>query len=186
MIILLIAEARSGSTNLAKWLHESLPNFRLLNEPFNYRSTDYVGENGDIDYSKNIIISKKYFFNEELVNKVLKNSDKVFCLTRENTVEQIESYMMALKTNNWYDEYSPNGVYDNIDENILKEVEKFKESKNDFKKFIEVNNLKSFTYENLFLRNGIDELKLYLNIDLDVQFPYGKRYRHNDIKKSLV
>lgn len=186
MTILLIAEARSGSTNLAKWLKQSLPGYKLFNEPFNYRSSHYVGKNNKIDYNENIIISEKYFYNEELINEYLKNSDKVFCLTRENKVEQMESYIMALKTENWYSKYIPKNIYDNIENFGFRELERFHQSRIDFKNFIDTNNLKTFTYENLYFNNGIDELKTYLNIESDISFPYGERYRQFDIKKSIV
>ena len=186
MIITLIAEARSGSTNLAKWLQKSLPNFTLLNEPFNYRSSDYVGENGKINYDRNLIISKKYFFNEPLIVDVINNSDKVFCLQREDLISQMESYIMAHKTNNWYDEYSPNGVYDNINENMILELKRFEKSKLDFKEFIKINNLKTFTYEDLYYNGGIDGLKSYLNIESDVDFPYGKKYRKDIDKRTMI
>ena len=110
MTILLIAEARSGSTNLAKWLKKSLPDFNLLNEPFNFRSSDFVGNNRIIDYTKDNIISEKYFFNESLINDMIEKSDIVFCLKRERLVDQLESYIVAHKTNNWYENLEWNSI----------------------------------------------------------------------------
>ena len=186
MTILMIAEARSGSTNLAKWLKKSLPDFNLLNEPFNYRSSDYVGETGTIDYSQDNIISEKYFFNETLIQDMVDNSDIIFTLHREDSTSQIESYIMAHKTNNWYKEYTPTDVYGNIDESIQTELDKFYKSKEDFKKYIVDNNLTSFTYENLYFNNQIDKLKSFLNIESDIQFPYGNKYRKDVDKKTII
>jgi hypothetical protein len=185
MTILLIAEARSGSTNLAKWLSKSLPDFRFFNEPFNYRSSDFVGENGTIDYSKNNIISEKYYFNEPLIKEMVKKSDKVFCLRRLNTTEQLESYIMAHKTNNWYDEYVAHEIYQNIDE-MHDLLFKFAESKRQLKMFIDNANIKSFTYEDMYFNNGIDDLKSFLDITSDIPFPYGEKYRKEIINKTTI
>lgn len=185
MTILLIAEARSGSTNLAKWLKKSLPHFNLLNEPFNHRSTDFIGEDGVIDYSKDNIISEKYYFNELLIKDMIEKSDIVFCLKREHLVDQLESYIVAHKTNNWYDEYNPKDIYENI-EGLSEEIKKFMDSKKDLKNFVDKNNIKTFTYENLYNNGGIDDLKTFLNIDTNVPFPYGKKYRKEIVKKTVI
>jgi len=185
MTILLIAEARSGSTNLAKWLKKSLPDFNLLNEPFNFRSSDFVGNNRIIDYTKDNIISEKYFFNESLINDMIEKSDIVFCLKRERLVDQLESYIVAHKTNNWYDEYNPQDIYENI-EGLSEEIKKFVDSKKQLSDFVKENNIKTFTYENLYYENGIQDLKTFLNIKTDVPFPYGKKYRKDINKKTVI
>ena len=176
MNILIIAEARSGSTNLCKWLHKSLPNFKLLNEPYNFNS------NVNIGITQNYIISEKYYFNEPLIKQLISTSDITFCLYREKIEEQIESYITALSTDNWY------GTYDKIvvDESLLEMKNKFLENKIKFKEFIINNNLKSFTYEDLYYKNKINELKEFLQIESNVMFPYGEKYRKFDIKKSIV
>lgn len=185
MTILLIAEARSGSTNLAKWLKKSLPDFHFLNEPYNHRSSDFVGEGGKIDYTKNNIISEKYYFNEPLIKDMVDKSDKVFCLYRENITEQLESYIMAHKTNNWQDEYVAHEIYENL-KYFNKEVIKFVETKKQLKYFIEQNNIKTFSYEDLYINNGIDDLKSFLEIQSDLPFPYGKKYRKDIINKTTI
>ena len=175
MIILLLAEARSGSTNLGKWLHKSLPNFKLLNEPYN------VNSDVKIDVTQDYIISEKYYFNESLIKELISISDITFCLYRERIEEQIESYITALSTNNWY------GVYDKIvaDESLLEMQNKFLENKIKFKEFIVNNNLKSFTYEDLYYKDKINELKLFLKIESNVMFPYGEKYRKTH-KQTIV
>lgn len=180
MIILLLAEARSGSTNLSKWLNASLPEFVLLNEPYNPISNDYIG-NAKIDTTKNLIISEKYFNNEELINQLLSISDIVVCLYREDANLQIESYLTALSTDNWYGEY--NEVI--LDEMLLDKKNEFILNKQNFQNYITNKKLKSFSYEQLYYKNGIDELKSYLSVKSNIQFPYGKKYRIKTNKTIL-
>lgn len=175
MIILLIAEARSGSTNLAKWLHKSLPNFELLNEPYNFNS------DVKIDKTKNYIISEKFYFNQPLIDKLISISNISFCLYRENAELQIESYLTALSTDNWYGEYSKIVLNDAS----LKSKNDFLQNKIKFKEFINDSGLKSFTYEDLYYHNKIDELKMFLQIDSNIEFPYGKKYRKENDKTIL-
>lgn len=175
MIILLIAEARSGSTNLAKWLKASLPHFQLLNEPYNFSS------DVKIDITKNYIISEKFYFNQPLMDKLIGISDISFCLYRENTELQIESYLTALSTDNWYGEY--NKIV--LDDSSLKSKDDFLENKIKFKEFISNSGLKYFTYEDLYCYNKIDELQSFLGITSNVKFPYGKKYRKENNKTIL-
>jgi len=185
MIILLIAEIRSGSTNLAKWLKESLPDFQLLNEPYNPKSSHFIGDS-KIDKTKNYIISEKFFNNEELLNELINISDFVFCLYREDTKSQTESYIIADTTNNWYDVYVDNVISKNIDVEFSDKKNSFHKLKNDFQIFIKNSGIKTFTYEELYYGNKIDELKTYLNITSNVSFPYGQKYRQFDVKKSIL
>lgn len=186
MIILLIAEARSGSTNLAKWLKKCLPDFELLNEPFNKKSHFNI-HHKKIDYSKNIIISEKFFYNKDLIEFLISKSDIVFSLHRENIKEQIESYIIAHYTNNWFDDYDDSFFTNHIIDGMFKkEVDEFLIQKNEFSEFILENNIKSFSYEGLYYQNKISELKDYLNINTDIPFPFGKKYRNSTDKKSIV
>lgn len=180
MIILLIAEARSGSTNLAKWLKESLPSFKLLNEPYNKKSNNFIG-NGEIDVTVDSIISEKYFNNEGLLNKLINISDVTFCLNRTDIKLQLESYMTALSTDNWYSEYT------NIinDASLSDKMDEFINNKINFQRYIETNSLKLFTYEDLYYENKIYELKQFLNIETDIPFPYGKKYRTDITNKKI-
>lgn len=185
MIILLIAEIRSGSTNLAKWLKASLPDFQLLNEPYNPKSSHFIGDS-KIDVTKNYIISEKFFNNEELLNKLISISDFTICLHREDVISQIESYIVADVTNNWYDVYTDDIISKNIDVEFGDKKKSFIKLKEYFQSFIFNSKLKSFTYEGLYYGEQIYELKNYLNIQSNIQFPYGQKYRQFDIKKSIV
>jgi len=180
MIILLLAEARSGSTNLAKWLKKSLPDYELLNEPYNPKSNQFIG-NSKINTTKNYIISEKYFNNENLINYLISISNVVICLYRDDVELQLESYLTAMKTDNWYGEYS-NVILDN---SLTEEKNQFIKNKKQFQNLINTNNFKSFTYEGLYYNNEIYKLKSYLNIESNIEFPYGKKYRIN-ANKSVI
>jgi hypothetical protein len=185
MIILLIAEIRSGSTNLAKWLKESLPDFQLLNEPYNPKSSHFIGDS-KIDKTKNYIISEKFFNNENLLNELIGISDVVFCLYREDIKSQTESYIIADATQNWYDVYVDDIISKNIDVEFGDKKNTFHKLKQDFQSFIKDSDITTFTYEGLYYDNKIDELKTYLNIESNIPFPYGQKYRQLDVKKSIV
>lgn len=185
MIILLIAEIRSGSTNLAKWLKESLPDFQLLNEPYNPKSSHFIGDS-KIDVTKNYIISEKFFNNEPLLNNLIAISDFVICLHREDVTSQTESYIIADSTNNWYDVYVDDDISKNIDVEFGDKKKSFIKLKNDFQLFILNSGFKTFTYEGLYYGEQIIELKNYLNIESTISFPYGEKYRKFGIKKSLL
>lgn len=185
MIILLIAEIRSGSTNLAKWLKESLPDFHVLNEPYNPKSSQFICDS-KIDKTKNYIISEKFFNNEKLLNELISISDVVFCLYREDIKSQTESYIIADTTNNWYDVYIDDVISKNIDVQFGDKKNTFNKLKQDFQLFIKDSDIKTFTYEELYYNNKIDELKKHLNIESNIPFPYGKKYRQFNVKKSIV
>lgn len=180
MIVLLLAEARSGSTNLAKWLKESLPGYELLNEPYNPKSNQFIG-NSKINTTKNYIISEKYFNNTGLINELISISDIVICLYREDINSQLESYLTAMKTDNWYGEY----IDVILDDSLSEEKTQFIKNKKEFQNLININNFKAFTYEGLYYNNQIQQLKSYLNIESNIQFPYGKKYRI-DTNKSVI
>lgn len=185
MIILLISEIRSGSTNLAKWLKESLPTFQLLNEPYNPKSNYYIGS-GKIDTTKDCIISEKYFNNEKLLNELIEISDVTFCLYRENFINQMESYIIADLTQNWYDVYVDDVIIKNIDVEFESKKDSFKKQKDDFQSFMLKNNLTKFTYEELYYGDKINDLKQLLQIDSQIHFPYGEKYRHSNVTKNLI
>lgn len=181
MIILLLAEARSGSTNLAIWLKKSFSNFELLNEPYNPKSQNYIGD-GEIDITKNYIISEKYYNNESLIKKIITISDSVICLYREDSKSQIESFITAKSTDNWNSQY----VDVILNDSFIEIQNEFLENKINFKNFILNNKFKSFTYEQLYYGNQITDLKNYLNIQSNVTFPYGEKYRKTGIIKTLI
>ena len=187
MIILILSEPRSGSTNLSLWLKSMSSEFIVIHEPYNPGSPDYQGSsyyNIDwIDIKKNYIINEKFLNNRTAeINGLINICDKVVCLYRENTKEQIESFVMASTTGAWTSIYEANRkILDQIDTIHHYKQEYFETLKQNFKELREFHNFKSFTYEDLYFRNKIDEFKEYLGLKIDIPFPIGGKYRR-DIK----
>lgn len=191
MIITIIAEPRCGTLNLHEWFKKSDINFVSVFEPFNKKSGDFKT---DIKYdlswmksNKNYIINEKYYPNCGDLTQLINNSDKILCLYRENTKEQIESFVVANVTDEWIREYNGNNkIIDNIDRLYSDKKEYFLTLKKEFKEFIELNNFKSFSYEDLYYRGKINELKEYLELDITIPFPYGKKYRIDSKVNRLI
>lgn len=190
MIILVLSEARSGSTNLGFWLRKSLPDYVVLNEPYNKRSGDYVNkEHYDISWinpNKNYVINEKFYPGCGDLNKLILFSDVTVCLYREDEVKQIESFVISAVTDKWYGEYSDTSITSKIDEKYSHLRDYFKKLKNDFQIFIKENGLKSFTYEDLYYKNKIEDFKEYIGIESNIKFPYGLKYRKEILKQRTI
>jgi hypothetical protein len=106
-------------------------------------------------------------------------------LYRENTQEQLESFLNALNTDNWHLPY----VYEKPNILITKEkTEYFNILKSEFKEKY-INNKAFFTisYEELYYNNGFEKIVNYLNIDevKNIRFPIGNKYRINKTKTLI-
>jgi len=107
MLIIAITEPRSGSENLAKWF-KVCQKIETLHSPMNKRS---------YQYQKNLIIEKykgtnnHLFIKEDFApehdyyNKEIEIADKLIFLWRKNTKDQIESWIMATRNNNFLYDY---------------------------------------------------------------------------------
>lgn len=181
MIITILCEPRTGSSNLLYWFNQN-SNFSILLEPINnpnwhLYSTVSIKLHDKLNIqtwewpSKHLVIKeicepyKKY-------DNLLEFSDKIIILYRENSKEQIESWLMANNTNKWGKPYVYNkDLIINADYTFLTEI------KNEIKKYKD--NYFSISYEDLYYRNGIDKIISYLKIPelSNNKFPYGKKYR---------
>ena len=106
MVITILAEPRSGSTNLAKWfsMHKD---FTVLFEPFN----PDMKTNKWYKFGESPTLWKydtKYFLIKEIYNKtntqlgeLISISDKIIILHREDIKTQTESWINAHITKNW-------------------------------------------------------------------------------------
>lgn len=182
MIILILSEARTGSVNLMSWLSLSTEGYIVLTEPYEKKSPDFITDiryNTDwIDTGKNYIINEKYFPDCGDLTELMKISDLTLALYRENSKEQIESFIVANVTDSWRSEYNGNcDILKNIDKQYSDKKIYFENLKKEFRDFIELHNLKSFTYEDLYYRGKIDEFKNYFSIKKEIPFPFGKKYR---------
>lgn len=182
MKISIICEPRSGSQNLFKWfyLHENFTCYFKTGEtryekPKNINNfSDGLKEihNNTKYNTEHLIIKEDYYVGSNL-NYLIENSDKVIYLYRKNKKEQIESWINATKTNNFFAPWNFKIIQDDSTYNY------FSDLKNEFNdKFI--NNINFIiTYEELYYNNGIDKIIQYLDIDsLDKsKWPVGEKYR---------
>lgn len=174
MIITLLCEPRSGSTNLARWF-STYENFTVLQEPLTNSSLAHY-RNNELPPTK-WIYSTEHLVVKELfgayTTEILNLSDKVVLLYRENEKEQVESWINSTTTGNWHDRWIYSEVGNQDGAASIKELkERFKEellSKEYFR----------ISYEDLYYRGKLQKLLDYLKIKelKDVGFPYGFKYR---------
>jgi len=103
MVITIIAEPRSGSTNLANWFIYN-KNFTILYEPIT--SADRIWYKNKISpklwiYETPHILIKETYDTTSDFSELMEISDKVIILYREDTIEQTQSWLNSIKTNNW-------------------------------------------------------------------------------------
>lgn len=186
MIITILSEPRSGSTNLHYWLKKSDINLISVFEPYNKISEDFITDIrfdlSWIDFNKNYIINEKYFPDCGDLTEITKISDKVVCIFREDSKSQIESFIVADVKQRWKDQYSDTDIILQHIEEFQYQIKYMERLKIEFKQFIDDNNFKSFSYEDLYYRGKIEEFKEFLGLKIDTSFPYGTKYR---IKKEI-
>ena len=182
MIITILCEPRSGSTNLTNWFYFN-KNFTTLFIPSDPKSKWYKSESPlNYKYDTEHLLVKEDYYHKKDFNELISISEKVILLYRENTEEQIESWTNAKLTNNWYN----NWVLKNIKNND--EIDYFTELKNSFKKKYLDKEFFKISYEELYYNNGFQKILDYLNMDEleNKNFPYGRRYRINVDKGNTL
>ena len=183
MIVSLIVEPRSGSTNLANTFFND-NEFTVLYLPSDPMSKWYT-ESSPKDYpfvTKHLMVKEDFYTNKDF-SELLNISDKTIFLHRENAEDQIISWVNAKTTNNWDGQwkYNKDILYNQEDE-----VNYFKDLKSQFNKLM-LDNPDSLciSYEDIYNRNGFDRIKEYLGEEVSnkINSPAGKRYRI-DVNKS--
>jgi hypothetical protein len=187
MVITILAEPRSGSTNFTHWVGFN-KNFTILFEPTNPNSKWFQKniEPKDYKYNTKHLCIKEIYYSGINWDSLLNISDKIIVLYRENGQEQLESFLNSIKTNNWHTHY----VYKPEENDLLSEKAKyFNELKEEFKKNYINGEFFTISYEELYYKNGIEKIVNYLNID-DVknkEFPIGTKYRiYANKSKTLI
>ena len=177
MVITILAEPRSGSTNLTNWFYFN-KNFTTFFEPLNPISK-WV-QNGiepkDYKYNTKHLCLKEIYYPHKNWENLIATSDKIIVLYRENGQEQLESFLNSIKTNNWDNEY----IYKPETNNFLNEKSiYFNRLKTEFKEKYINNNFFTISYEDLYYNNGFEKIVNYLNIPevKNIGFPVGSRYR---------
>lgn len=188
MIITILAEPRSGSTNLTNWFYFNV-NFTTLFEPLNPLSKWYqkgISIN-DYEYKTPYLLIKEIYYPDKDWSELINFSNKIIILFRENYLEQLESFINSVTTNNWDSSY----IYRPINNDFVHEKkEYFKKLKSEFKeKYRDNPNLFKISYEELYYKNGIEKLINFIDLDCvkNENFPYGKKYRiYVDNTKSII
>jgi LPS sulfotransferase NodH len=182
MFITILAEPRSGSTNLANWFYFN-KNFTTLFLPSDKTSKWYKNEYPkDYKYNTPHLLVKEDYYQHKIYDDLIDASNKVILLYRENIEEQIESWINAKKTNNWHNQWVSNNIKNN-NENIF-----FTELKNKFKEEFLTKNYFKISYEELYYNNGLQKLIDYLSLDCvkNENFPFGKKYRIDSAPDKLI
>jgi hypothetical protein len=185
MVITILAEPRSGSTNLANWFSRK-NNFTILYEPItspNLRSFQNGIHPSLWKHTTEYLLVKEIYRPNVDFSELIGISDKVIILYRENITEQTESWLNANKTNNWDKAW----VYK---ENLIKNENSsyFNEIKKGIKENYLNNDYFNISYEELYYNNGFQKVLNYLNINNleNKDFPYGSKYRVERNMKSLI
>ena len=186
MIITLLCEPRSGSTNLANWFHY-YENFTILQEPLNKNVEHYKKEVpiNEWRYDTEHLLIKEIYIPKAKIEELITLSDKVILLYREDVKEQLESWLVANQTNEWSSEWFSNHIKI---PNRGGAVDYFKILKTEFKEKYLDNNYFKISYEELYYNNRIQKIVDYLELDCvkNENFPYGKKYRINTVVDKLI
>ena len=197
MKILILAEPRSGSVNLANWFSFNTKFTMFFNPNMQPETEGFIMDrwpvNGIIpkgtkDKTEHLLIKLDFFQNKDYLffTEIV---DKVILLYREDETKQIESWINAKTSNNWIDKwlYSDNNF--KLDET---EVSFFKELKDSFRKrYLSNPNYFKISHEELYYNNGFQRIIDYINLPevKNINFPHGEKYRINDVdikNKNLI
>lgn len=187
MTITILAEPRSGSTNLANWF-TLYKNFTVLKEPLNKDSINYKkGEPiSEWTYDTEHFLIKEIYVPGTDLTELIDISDKVILLYRENYIEQLESWLVAVETKNWLLKWVKHHVKVTDQQN---KENFFKSLKDGFRdEYLSNFSFFKISYEELYYNNGFQKIIDYLNLDSikNENFPYGQRYRISSVPNKLI
>lgn len=171
MKVLIVAQARSGSTSLLRAVGYGA-DLMIINEPFRHRY-QFADDYKLLKDTDNIVVKTvgNWFYRmKELSdeNNLFSMFDKVIGLTRNNIEETTRSYLVADHFNSWRkgqksfnlseDEYQK--IMSNKYKKQYREVKKIQEEIRSF-------DIEQFTYEGLFIdKNELDRLEKYLGYEV--------------------
>ena len=171
MKVLIVAQARSGSTSLLKAVGYG-SDLMIINEPF--RDRDKFNDDYKLLKDTDNIVVKtvgNWFYRmEELsdANKLFSMFDKVIGLTRNNIEETTTSYLIADHFNSWRKGQKEHKLSEEeynkiISDKYEKQVEDVKKIQSEIKSF----NIEQFTYEGLFRdKTELDAIEKYLGFEI--------------------
>jgi hypothetical protein len=171
MKVLIVAQARSGSTSLLKAVGYG-SDLMIINEPF--RDSDKFADDYKlIKDTDNIVVKTvgNWFYRMEEFsdpNKLFSMFDKVIGLTRNNVEETTTSYLVASHLNSWRKGQKDHKLSEEEYNKIISD--KYEEQYNDVKRIqeeIKSFNIEQFTYEGLFKdRTELDAIEKYLGFEI--------------------
>jgi hypothetical protein len=169
--VLIIAQARSGSTSLLRAVGYS-SDLMIINEPFrdsNRFADDYkLVKNTDNIVVK--IVDNWFYRMEELSdpNKLFSMFDKVIGLTRDSIEDTTKSYLVADHFNSWRkSQKSFTLSEDEYNKIILDKYEQQYNHAKDIREQIKSFNIEQFTYEGLFIdRTELNAIEKYLGFGI--------------------
>jgi hypothetical protein len=173
MVITILAEPRSGSTNLTNWFYLN-KNFTTLFIPSDPKSKWYKLESPkDYKYNTEHLLVKEDYYHYKNFDELISISDKIILLYRENADDQIESWTNAKTTKNWHDEWVSKNIKN------INETQFFIELKNSFKTNYLNKNYFKISYEELYYNDGFEKIVNYLELQCvqNTNFPIGRKYR---------
>jgi hypothetical protein len=171
MKVLVIAQARSGSTSLLKAIGYS-SDLMIVNEPFR-DSAKFADDYSFLKDTDNIVVKivDNWFYRVDEFsdpNKLFSMFDKVIGLTRNNIEDTTTSYLVASHFNSWRKSQKNFTLSEDEYDKII--LNKYKEQYNHVKKIkeeIQEFNIKQFTYEGLFIdRTELDAIEEYLGFGI--------------------
>jgi hypothetical protein len=185
MVITILAEPRSGSTNLANWFALN-KNFTVLFEPITCSECDWYKHGTPPKswrYIKPHLLVKEIYRPGIDFSELIEISDKLIILYRKNIIEQTESWLNAVKTNSWHKQW----VFK--EELIQNRDTTFNEIKDGIKKEYLDKDYFNISYEELYYNGGFQKIVDYLELECvkNENFPVGEKYRINiDGVRNLI
>jgi hypothetical protein len=171
MKVLIVAQARSGSTSLLKAVGYS-SDLMIVNEPFR-DSTKFADDYSLLKDTDNIVVKivDNWFYRMEEFsdpNKLFSMFDKVIGLTRNNIEDTTTSYLVASHFNSWRKSQRNFTLSEDEYNKII--LNKYEEQYNHVKgiqEAIKSFNIEQFTYEGLFIdRTELDAIEKYLGFEI--------------------
>jgi hypothetical protein len=190
MVYTLLAEPRSGGTDLMDWFGAVLSGFTIAQEPYLRNSLNLFSHTEDvtdvkwIDEHKNVFIREIFERQRDFTN-LINRSDKVFCLYRKNWYAQTKSKLFVQH----HDEYKRIYTKKEMDELVSHDMVvnhyqmEFSKDKNAFQDFIKSHNLMCVSYEDLYYQNDIQKVIDFLNLKTDIKFPLSVRHLKTEDNK---
>lgn len=169
--VLIVAQARSGSTSLLKAVGYS-SDLMIINEPF--RDSDkFVDDYNRIKDTDNIVVKivDNWFYSmEELSdpNKLFSMFDKVIGLTRDSIEDTTTSYLVASHFNSWRKSQKKFKLSeDEYNKIVLDKYEEQYSHAKCIREQIKSFNIEQFTYEGLFIdKTELDTIEKYLGFEI--------------------